>query len=587
MNTAILQKELVLLLRQKRVFVMAGILYGILVLAISFRWIGVSERLDRDVLSRSLFYFLIALCYFGFFTFHALHASVRIMTQEVEKGTATLLRVSPLSPWSIVFQKLLTPFAIEWLIFLGTLPFLSLVFILGGVPPREFFYQIVNLTVWLNTVILIGLFVGTQGNESSKNIRTAWFLILLVAFLAPALGSFLQAVISWDEIGSNETVLTVCNFIAIHLLMISPFSMVSSYVPPDPSSGEAFWPALTAWFFHSILQVLLFLGAVRNWKRISDEVSVAVNYSDASGVYGVLRWLKRGRRGHELFPEGWRIFHELEERETYKRWRPSRAIWMMSVLLLVPTMVLGGSVTIFGGTVLIGLVVLVMTVGFSSNSLKKEIRRKTSVFLVTAPVDPSDIIFGKWSFYMRQGFNAWSVGLLALLAAHGIVWGVGEEISYGYFTIFGWVNWTWFYATYLVIFCFLPFLSINRLADSMRLYPPLAPYLVLIGLFCCAPIGLMMAAAMVGAGLVDVSAHALRFTPKARIPVVLLGWVCFLGCILNIFLFPLAQFGSFSRVLYPTVLAFDLCILPLSAGLFLWILFCEKRLPWWRKHFMH
>ncbi|MCA9446230.1 MAG: hypothetical protein KC931_03880 [Candidatus Omnitrophica bacterium] len=578
MNTAILNKELVLLLRQKRVFVLAGALYSVLVISVSVHWARIAELADRASVSRALFYTLVAVGYFIFLTFHALQSSIRIMSYEMEAGTATLLKAAPLSSISFVFQKLLTPLAIEWLIFIGSLPFLSLVFILGGVPPDEFLYQIANLAIWLNTVILIGLFVGSRGADTLKTTRTAWALLFLLVFAPPFLSTAVS--ISTMTADGSSGPIALSHFLP-WLSLISPIGMVGSYeLIGTTNLGSTYAPALPGWIGHLILQALLFLGTVRNWKRLSFDLEAPQNFSEVKGFRGFLSWLKRGRRTHSSFSEGWRVFHDLEEREVYRHWKPRRrfAIWI--ILSLTVLMVLGGHPAVILVAFMIGLAMLMATVGFSSNSLRKEIRRGTSIFLLSAPIDPTDMIFGKWHFYMRQGFAIWSVGVLSTFAAM-VLSSIGlispsdpislirlASVSFGYVSLL----------------CFIPFLSIFRLADNVTLYPKSLPYLVLVGLLCCPPFGLMTAAALTGAGLIDVNLKSLRFFPSARAPITLLGWICFVGCISNLFLFPFSGTLLFGGVIYSLILTFDLTILPLASGLYLWILFCEKSDKWWRMH---
>ncbi|MCA9447408.1 MAG: hypothetical protein KC931_09845, partial [Candidatus Omnitrophica bacterium] len=327
--------------------------------------------------------------------------------------------------------------------------------------------------------------------------------------------------------------------------------------------------------------VFLFLGAIRNWKRISGDREVSLNRSEAKGVFGFIHWLKRGRRHHGPFSVGWRTFRDLEEREVYRRWRPGKRVGLLLIPMVALVVALGGFPVLVGVTLLSGVAILVATAGFSSTSLKREIQRGTSVFLLTSPIDPTDIILGKWFFYMRQGFAVWSIGVLATLGAWLLtVLGVSPIGEFEMTSAPLWVL-----VAYVSILCFIPFLSIFRLAENVRLYPQFLSYLVLVGLLCCAPLGLMVGSIMIGAGLVDVSPKALRNRPRARIPVVLLGWTCFLGCLSNVFLFPFA-FSSYSPLFYPAVLTFDLTLLPLSAGLYLWILFSEKGDAWWRKHLL-
>ncbi len=584
MNTAILQKELLLLLRQKRVFVLAGLLYSLLVLGVALRWGDVSVSVNRAQYSQDIFYILLGLGYFVFFTFHAVQASARIMACEKERGTATLLRVSPLSPTSIIFQKLLTPLSIEWLLFLGTLPFLSLVFVLGGVPPLEFIYQLINLTVWLNTVILVGLFVGARGRDTAQSIRIAWGLILGIGVLLPWSVSFLvvglMLMSKTGELDIPDSLMTILDGLGT----LSPLGMVSSYDHHLVSASPIHqWPIFPSWVAHLSIQFGLFLGAIRNWKRLASDRLPSLNRSEVTGFSGFFRWLKRGRRVHGPYSTGWRSFHDREEREVYRQWKPSRLTGVLLVLLAGPFLAFGGFPVQVGWVTLVGITLAVVTVGFSSNSLKKEINQGTSIFLLTSPIPPSDMILGKWVFYMRQGFWVCVIGLLGIAVGFGINL-VGSGFIIGETSV---VANLWLLAGCLVLLCFVPFLSILRLADNVRLYPQVMPYLALFGLLCCAPLGLMVISALVGAGLVDASNKAYIRSTWAKVPSTLVGWLCFASCIFNFFLLPIVPAPEiFGPYFYFGMIFLDLCILPPATGFYLWTLFLEKSDGWWREHFL-
>jgi len=253
----------------------------------------------------------------------------------------------------------------------------------------------------------------------------------------------------------------------------------------------------------------------------------------------------------------------------------------VSVLVAIPFLILGGLPLVVGWVVFICLGVLVVTVGFSSNTMKKEIRSGTSIFLLSSPVDPTDIVLGKWGFYARLGSAVWAVGIAALascflfdLSLPGLLFvPVPTRVYVWLFVILG------------VTLCFIPFLSIYRMAENLHLYPVATPYFLLIGLLCCAPFGLMILSAMVGVGLVDAPSKALRYFPRAKIPLQVLGWICFICCILNIFLLLPITLGEtpFGAAAYAALIGVDLSLLPLASGFYFWALFCGKSQGWWRE----
>ncbi|MCG3197055.1 MAG: hypothetical protein GHCLOJNM_01538 [bacterium] len=428
MQFPVLAKEFRLALRGRQTFRSAFLLYAGVTLLTSMFWLIANEEglgWRRETYSRFLFLVVV----FGggvMFCFHACVMASRILVVERETKTSSLLRTAPIRPSSLVFQKIATPIFLEWLLLFGLLPVLSLVFLLGGVGFSEFILQLANLGVCLNTSVLVGAVVSSLWKSSSKAAGNALAILWgvgvglpLVPTLFESLGTALPFLLGGRFLEGH--LIYMCELLAwatYPLSCLSPFWLAGSVYIMDPSGFYPFpadelmgivpdCPPFVGWMLHLVLQGLLFLLAVRGWKRITEEADVAPEVREVRGVRGFLRWLRRGRvrRGH--FPESWRACTAQEDRALFKKGWAEKGFFAVVVVALLVSLFryVSGS----GRDALVVLInslistTFVPTLLFSgvlaTYALRREKTRDTGVLLLVTPQPAKALVFGKWLFY--------------------------------------------------------------------------------------------------------------------------------------------------------------------------------------------
>lgn len=445
MAGAILAKELRMTLRRREAFVSALIVYGMVTFFLTLVWAMMTEYTgQRDDLARSLFMAVLALGYF-LFCVHGALLGARMVVSEREKRTSQLLRLAPTRAPSILFQKLLAPIFHEWLIFFGLLPILSLIFLLGGISGTEFLYQLANIGVWINTSILLGLFISARSRSSTKAVgATIGFLIQLAAvvpyshYLFDQLADALR--IPSLQFPSLVYLIQASDFLSwcvAPLEPLSPFWMFLSYYPgggelrvPPPDKWMLLvpsWPSLYSYALHFALQVLFFVLAVRAWNRVPEETEANIELGEIKGPSGLWRWIREGRTRRGLFLMGWLAVCQQEDRATFKKG------WLAKLVLaglLCGAVALVQYLSVRNGVVdgrsvimivpLFGVIALLVALGYASNAMRREKQRDTAVMLSVTPYPPQQLVFGKWLYYQALCFGIlmigfWLAGLFNLL----------------------------------------------------------------------------------------------------------------------------------------------------------------------------
>ena len=488
MEFPVLSKELRITLRGRETFFTVFFLYSFLAAVVSLAWAIMTENLLfvfwKDWSARLLFYLFIGFGFFGFCFQAGLMAS-KILVLEREKKSSSLIRIAPLRSWNLVFQKMATPILVEWLFFLGLLPVLSLIFLLGGVGPGEFAYQLMNLAVWINTSILVGLrFSAYAKNTNKARGRTVGTLLLLALFIpfTPDFFYALSQVFELPTIPNRLEDLLGAIFLMISMATtpletLSPSWMCFSWYLEDmggvPWMRDEFFfkiqmsqifpscPAAISWILHTLLQIYLFKGAVKGWRLTTEEAESATGFDRKGGVRSFLRWVKSGRARHGHFRSSWKVFHDLEDRELFKKGRASKSILMglygMLILFFLVFLVMmeERSLTEYGLVlfpVTAGISVLA-GIGFGSNSLRRERDRDCATFLLAAPIESRSIFFGKWMYFLTLVLKGMVVGLAATLLWCNLTWPGRRPDQVFTFTVFFFVgSWVPLLTGYAVFF---------------------------------------------------------------------------------------------------------------------------------------
>jgi len=225
---------------------------------------GLYYWMDRDTVGRRVFGQLMGCCYFAFIALVGL-TSATTLVGERDKKTEVFLRSSPISIVSLLFQKLLTPLVVVWILYFGILPMLALVFLFGGVSFKEFALKLISLAVVLNTSCMIGMFTSARFSNSAKSI--GWTIGILFSLFV--IGSVVVQLLM--QLPGPFTVLLAGIFLPFWLLTIPStigldsmnmgvinnpvFTFIFSLVPSVPGA-----PSL---FAHLIVQAVLFWKTIR------------------------------------------------------------------------------------------------------------------------------------------------------------------------------------------------------------------------------------------------------------------------------------------------------------------------------------
>ena len=596
MAVPILGKELLVVLRKRTVFVTVGLFYCLLSLSVTVTWASESGVFAwRERVARSAFYGFICMG-FVFFTFHALFMGSRSISKERESGTSELLQVSPIRSLSLVFQKMLTPLSIEWLVLVGALPFLSLVFLLGGISFTEFGFQLVNLGVWLNTCVLVGLWASARFREPAKADRLAAAVVLFLAGLLyllyitlRTLVTSLPSVISGDSFLHGIVPLLRFPVRTFEFLSIlSPLWMVFSWFAPDwpivsgpVMEALATWsvdcPALPAWLIHLFLQVVLFLLAVRSWRFFPDSSSRR-------------SWLLCRRIPvREPFSNGWRVHYERELREVFRRGHPRLLRSVRGWLILLGTLVLGAFVGFATGPA-IGMVLLWICFGPGSMSFRRERERRTALFLLSSPAPMREVFLGKWLFYQKICLILVLAGTLAI---PGYLLGPWTEV-----TGLGAVG--MILLSLPALAAWVPLMSLIGVATG--LYPGVSGWMLLVLVpfaLCCGGqcfVSLLVPLAMIAAAGVLLRAQSsddrqaetlamkrLRNLAGRALLVIFGASVALLAFYL---VDPTASLGLFDLAWGITVWIGYVFLAPLCIALAGWVSIVRKTDAWWRRHLL-
>jgi ABC-type transport system involved in multi-copper enzyme maturation permease subunit len=203
---------------------------------------------------------------------------------EKERQTYDLLITTLLSPWKIVWGKLVSAIAFSLLLIVCVLPLSALGFIFGGVTGTEFAISVVGLAVTAVLYASVGLFwsAAMRGTLSATVLAQGSIILSLlgIPFLAFVFGlTFLNGpepewINSYWFVYLAGTVLCLHPFIALGISAVSigedgnPF-----YIIIDPNDANIVVPS--PWIGYTILAILLSLLfiylSVRLLKPVSDE----------------------------------------------------------------------------------------------------------------------------------------------------------------------------------------------------------------------------------------------------------------------------------------------------------------------------
>jgi len=429
MGFPILASELGRLLNRPRVFLVVGAVFSALTFGAFVGSHTLLRAFDRDGLCRGIFYFLLAAAYIVL-SFHAAEVAARNMAKERERKTSVFLRIAPLRASFVAFQKAATPLLAEWLFFCGLLPFVSMLFFLGGLGYAEVAYQLCNLAVWLNTAILLGLAVAARVKTVAQSERDVWGILVILALLPyglevllARLGGLLTIPNGWE--GNLDR---LAGFVHVSWAF-SPLWMTGTWFVETPwlvrpiaepvSRALAFpsCPALLSWILHLLLQVLLFLLAVRWWNAFSDDAAIFTGRSGTTrlksklgSIFGVDSLSRRP------FETGWRAFYSQEACQVFRR----RGFWKATLVLFTMGGIVWGCFSSGKETIAVTAASWLCCWGFtlmsSRNAFERDRRQGTADFLLCSPVPVATPVIGRWLFHQSLGLRILLPGLAYTVA---------------------------------------------------------------------------------------------------------------------------------------------------------------------------
>ncbi|MGV3487515.1 MAG: ABC transporter permease [Tuberibacillus sp.] len=156
---------------------------GIVTIGMIFALSGGGTRPIRTDESRMLFIFL-TVAQMGLILFMTPGLTSGVISSEREKQTLNILLTTEQSSTSIILSKLISSIAFLALMVLSSLPFYSLVFLFGGISPRELILTFVIFFVTMLSVGSLGVLFSTVFRKTIiATITTYGTALFLVAFL--------------------------------------------------------------------------------------------------------------------------------------------------------------------------------------------------------------------------------------------------------------------------------------------------------------------------------------------------------------------------------------------------------------------
>lgn len=149
---------------------------------------------------------------------------------ERERETYEMLLATPLHPASILWGKLVSAMGYVFLMFFAAIPLSSIVFLFGGVSPRDMFKTLLVLLVVMVLFGVTGLFMSALFGRSGRATAMA-YLAILILILGPILITIGAGVMVQGDPPRWP-------------LMFSPVSALASAMSPsvDPNSiSGLFW----------------------------------------------------------------------------------------------------------------------------------------------------------------------------------------------------------------------------------------------------------------------------------------------------------------------------------------------------------
>jgi hypothetical protein len=120
------------------------------------------------------------------------------VSSEHEKQTYEMLLATPMRPASILWGKLISALSYVFLLIFAAIPMASLVFIFGGVAPRDMIKALIILVAVTVTLGVVGVFMSTLWGRTGRATVIS-YLVVLALLVGPAFIYVLVGVIRQAE----------------------------------------------------------------------------------------------------------------------------------------------------------------------------------------------------------------------------------------------------------------------------------------------------------------------------------------------------------------------------------------------------
>ncbi len=120
------------------------------------------------------------------------------VSSEHEKQTYEMLLATPMRPASILWGKLISALSYVFLLIFAAIPMASLVFIFGGVSPRDMIKALIILVAVTVTLGVVGVFMSTLWGRTGRATVIS-YLVVLALLVGPAFIYVLVGVIRQAE----------------------------------------------------------------------------------------------------------------------------------------------------------------------------------------------------------------------------------------------------------------------------------------------------------------------------------------------------------------------------------------------------
>ena len=225
MLSALVHRELITVLRQRRMLLLQIGLVAFFTLLIAVRWPTDARVALSGVRAQQVF----RLFSFGLLGIMLLLLPVFPATnivREKQQGTLALLLNTPLGPWRLLFGKLLAIMALAGIILALSLPAASACYAMGGLSAK-----LLCAVYWLLTLVAIqyltlGLLISSHANSTDAAVRWTYGAVLGLSVLSLGPHYFFQGTQGYLATASE------------HLRTLSPFAALLSLLSAGDLGGS-------------------------------------------------------------------------------------------------------------------------------------------------------------------------------------------------------------------------------------------------------------------------------------------------------------------------------------------------------------